>query len=135
MFHRMLSAAVALVFALGTVLLADPPTVSIQQQARLLQLEDPVFGGPPINIGVEVTVVVDCGADDPTEFELNVGVRQGETASETGGVFFDSTGGREEVTVQVFGAFNPGDASATAVLACGTLFEGLDLGQTIKISE
>jgi hypothetical protein len=135
MFHRILSAAVALVFALGTVLLADPPTVSIQQQATLVQLADPVFGGPPINIGVEVTVVVDCGADDPTEFELNVGVRQGETTSETGGVFFDSTGGRQVVTVQVFGPFNPGDASATAVLACGTLLEGLNLGQTIKISE
>ncbi len=135
MLHRMIFLGVTLIFALGTVLLADPPTVSIQQQATLVQLEDPVFGGPPITVGVAVTIVVNCGADDPTEFELNVGVRQGETASESGGVFFDSTGGREVVTVEVFGPFNPGEASATAVLACGTLLEGLALGQTINISE
>lgn len=135
MLHRILFVIVTLVFALGTALLADPPTLSIQQQATLVQLQDPVFGGPPINIGVAVTVVVNCGADDPTEFELNVGVRQGETVSESGGVFFPSTGGRQEVTVDVFGPFNPGDASATAVLACGTLFEGLQLGQTITITD
>ena len=61
MLHRILSVVVILVFALGTVVLADPPTVTIDQQATLVQLSDPVGGGPPITIGVAVTVVVDCG--------------------------------------------------------------------------
>jgi hypothetical protein len=134
MLRRILSVVVTLVFALGTAVLADPPTVSIQQQATLDQLLDPVFGGPPINIGVFVTVDVNCGGEDPSEFQLNVAVRQGDVASESGGVFFPAAGGRQEVIVDVFGPFNPGEASATAVLSCGTLFEGLQLGQTIKIS-
>jgi len=35
--HRILSVVVILVFALGTVVLADPPTVTIEQQATLDQ--------------------------------------------------------------------------------------------------
>jgi hypothetical protein len=135
--HRILSVTVTLVFALGTVVLADPPTVSIQPQATLDQLIDPVFGGPPINIGVLVTVVVDCGAPDPTEFVLNVGVRQGDVTAQSDDVHFPATGGRQVVTIDVFGPFNPGDAIATAALACGgplLLVEGLQLGQTIKIT-
>jgi hypothetical protein len=128
MVHRLVAVVATLVFALGTVVLADPPTLFIQQQATLDQVED-------ITYGVEVTVIVNCGSDDPTQFELNVGVRQGEYAAETGGVFFASSGGREEVTVTVFGPFEPGDASATAAVACGLLLEGIELGQTIKISE
>ena len=137
--HRILSVTVTLVLALGTAVLADPPTVNIQPQATLDQLTDPVFGGPPINIGVLVTVVVDCGDPDPTEFQLNVGVRQGDVTAESGEVHFPSTGGRQVVTVDVFGPFNPGDGIATAALACGgttlPLLEGLQLGQRINITE
>jgi hypothetical protein len=132
--NKSCSLIIMLVVALGTVVLADPPTVSIQQQATLDQLVDPVFGGDPITLGVLVTVNVNCGGEDPSEFELNVGVRQGDVVAETGGVFFDTTGGSQEVTVEVFGPFEPGFASATAALSCGTLLEGLQLGETIKIS-
>jgi hypothetical protein len=134
MLQRILSAVVILVFALGTVVLADPPAVTIEQQATLDQITDPVFG-ETITLGVEVTVVVNCGDGDPTEFELNVGVRQGDVVGESGGVFFPATGGRQEVTVEAFGPFTVGTASATAALACGTLLEGLELAQIIKISE
>jgi hypothetical protein len=135
MLHRILSVLVILVFALGTIVLADPPTVTIEQQATLDQFIDPVFGGPPINIGVVVKVIVDCGDGDPSGFELNVGVRQGDLVGETGGVFFPSTGGRQEITTEVYGPYDVGTASATAVLACQSLLEGMELGQTIKISE
>jgi hypothetical protein len=135
MLHRIFSVVVILVFALGTVVLADPPTVTIEQQATLVQLFDPVGGGPPITIGVAVSVVVNCGDGDPSEFELNVGVRQGDVVSETGGVFFASTGGRQEITTEVYGPYDVGTASATAVLACQTLLEGMELGQTINVSE
>jgi hypothetical protein len=136
MLHRILSVVVIIVFALGTVVLADPPTVTIDQQATLVQLSDPVGGGPPITIGVAVTVVVNCGDGDPGQFELNVGVRQGEDViGETGGVFFTSTGGRQEITTEVYGPYDVGTASASAVLACQSLLEGMELGQTIRISE
>jgi hypothetical protein len=134
MLRRILSGVAALVFVMGTVVLADPPTVSIQQQATLDQVVDPVFGDT-ITFGVVVTVIVNCGGEDPSEFELNVGVRQGDLAAESGGVFFPTTGGRQEVDIEVFGPFEPGYASATAVLACGSLLEGLQTGETIKISE
>ena len=135
MLYRSFFPAVILVVALGTVVLADPPTVSIQQLATLDQFVDPVFGGDPVTLGVLVTVNVNCGGEDPSQFELNVGVRQGDLADQTGGVFFDATGGRQEVTVEIYGPYEPGYASATATVACGTLFEGLEAGQTIKISE
>jgi len=134
MIHRILSSVGILVFALGTVVLADPPTVSIQQQATLDQIVDPVFGDV-INLGAVVTVVVNCGDGDPSEFQLEVAVRQGDVAGTSGGVFIPSTGGRQVVSVEAFGPFNPGDASASATLVCGPLAEGLQLGATIKISE
>jgi len=133
--HRILAVVVTLIFALGTVVLADPPTVTIEQEATLDQFIDPVFGGPPINMGVIVTVIVNCGDGDPSGFELNVGVRQGDVVGETGGVFFFSTGGRQEITTEVYGPYDVGTASATAVLACQGLLEGMELGQTIRISE
>jgi len=122
------------ILTLGIVVRADPPTLFIAQQATLDQFVDPVFPGDPITLGVLVTVDVNCGGQDPSQFELNVGVRQGDLVAETGGVFFDTTGGRQQVTVEVFGPFEPGLASATATLACGFLLEGLEAGQTIKIS-
>ena len=125
MLRRILSVVVIVVFALGTVLLADPPTVSIQQQATL----------DPSNFGVLVTVVVDCGDPAPSEFQLDVAVRQGDVASDSGGIFFPTTGGRQVVSVDVFGPFTAGDASASAILSCPFLLEGLRLGSTIKISQ
>jgi hypothetical protein len=134
MLHRMLSVVVIVVFALGTVVLADPPTVSIQPQATLDQIPNPP-NGPPVTVGVVVTVVVNCGDSAPSGFELDVGVRQGDLASDSGGVFFPSTGGRQQVQVEAFGPFNPGEASASAVLACGALLEGEDLRAEIEISK
>ena len=125
MLRRILSVVVIVVFALGTVLLADPPTVSIQQQARL----------DPSNFGVLVTVVVDCGDPAPSGVQLEVAVRQGDNAGTSGVVFFPVTSGRQEIPVDVFGVFTAGDASASAILACGPLLEGERLGSTIKISE
>ena len=130
MLHRFVSVAAILVFILTAVVLADPPTVSIQQQATLDRIEL-----VPEPVGVSVSVVVDCGDPAPSEFELNVGVRQGDVTSESGGVFFAATGGRQVVTIDVFGPFVAGDASASATLACSELLEGVDLGQTIKITE
>jgi len=100
MIHRILSLVGILVFALGTVVLADPPTVSIQQQATLDQIVDPVFGDV-INLGAVVTVVVNCGDGDPSEFQLEVAVRQGDVAGTSGGVFIPSTGGRQVVSVEM----------------------------------
>jgi hypothetical protein len=120
----MFPAVVILVFALGHVALADPSTVSIQQRATL----------DPANFGVLVTVAVTCGDPAPTEFELNVAVRQGDFANESGGVFFPATGGRQVVAVDVVGPFTVGDASASATLVCGPLLTGQELGVPIKIS-
>jgi hypothetical protein len=122
--RRVLASMVVLVFALGGVVLADPPTLSIEQQATL----------DPVNFGVLVTVDVNCGDPAPTEFQVEVAVRQGDVAGTSGGVFFPSTGGRQQVSVDVFGPFVAGDASASATLVCGPLTEGLLLGATIKIS-
>src|SRR5256885_702074 len=82
--------------------LAGAPTVSIQQQATVDQIVDPVFGGV-INLGAVVTVVVNCGDGDPGEFQLEVAVRQGDVAGTSGGVFIPSTGGRQVVSVEAFG--------------------------------
>jgi hypothetical protein len=131
MHHRILLVGTILVFALGAVVLADPPTLSIQQQATLER-----FQGFPVD--VVVTVVVDCGAPAPSEFELTVDVRQGDTIGTSGGVFIPATGGRQVVSLPVFpvsGAFAAGNASASAALVCGALTEGLALGATIKITE
>ena len=119
--RRMLSAAVICIFALGSVVLADPPTVMIEQQATL------------ITGGVIVSVDVNCGGGGSDTF-LIVGVRQGDVASEAA-TEFESTGDRQVVSVTIPGAFAPGDASASALLQCGMLFEGQQLGATIKISQ
>jgi hypothetical protein len=125
MLRRILSVVVILVFALGTVVLADPPTLTIQQQATL----------DPSNFAVSVTVAVNCGPSAPMEFELEVAVRQGDLAGTSGGNFFTATGDRQMVSVDVFGVFDPGDASASATLICGPLTEGITLGTQIKISQ
>jgi hypothetical protein len=130
----MLSVVVIVVFALGTVVFADPPTLSIQQKATLDQIPNPP-NGPPVTVGVVVTIVVDCGDSAPSGFELGVGVRQGDLTGSSGNVFVPATGGAQTVQIEVFGPFNPGDASASAALACGPLLEGEDLGAEIEISK
>jgi hypothetical protein len=123
MSRRALSLSVMVFFAVGTVVLADPPTVSVQQQAELIP-----------GLGIVVRVVVDCGADQ-TDGTIQVGVRQGTTIGENIDTVVPAEG-RQEVEVFIFGpAFVPGDASASASLSCGLLVQGLDLGRTIKISE
>jgi hypothetical protein len=121
MFFRRTSATIIFCFALATVVLADPPTIGIHQQATL------IVGG------VIVRVDVNCGDGESTAVLL-VGVRQGEIVSE-GVVEFDSTGNRQEVSVTVPGPFASGDAVASAQLACALLFTGERLGATITISE
>jgi hypothetical protein len=131
MHHRILLVGTILVFALGAVVLADPPTVSVQPQAMLERLQ-----GFPID--VLVTVVVNCGDPAPSEIELEIDVRQGDTVGTSDDVFIPATGGRQVISLPVFplsGTFAAGDASASAVLVCGALAEGLDLGATIKITE
>jgi hypothetical protein len=117
----MLSVVFVFGFALGTVAQADPPNLSIQQQATL-------FTG-----GVLVTVVVNCG-DGPSLGEVEVAVRQGNLAF-SGIEVFDSSGLRREVSVEIPGIFSAGDAVASAALECAGLAEGLVLGETILISQ
>src|SRR5690348_1383557 len=106
--RTLLSMAVIYLIALGGVVLADPPTTAIQQNATL------------ITGAVVVSVVANCG-DSPSEAFLDVGVRQGDLAMETL-IEFVSTGNRQVVTVTVPGPFTVGNASASAQLACSTLF-------------
>ena len=120
--RKILSAAVICICVLGGVVLADPPTVMVEQQATL------------ITGGVIVTAAVNCGDGGATEAVLLIGVRQGDEASEAITVF-EATGNRQEVSVTVPGAFAAGDATASAELQCGMLFEGQQLGAAIKISE
>lgn len=116
------SCAVAiLAVALQTVALADPPTLTIEQQAIL----------SPSN--VVVLVDVNCG-DGESVASVVAGVRQGDFASE-GSATFNATGSRQRVGVPVPGVFTPGDAIASAALQCALLLEGTDLGETIKIIE
>jgi len=123
MSRRSLSLCVLVVFAMGTVVLADPPTISIQQQAELIP-----------GLGIFVHVVVNCG-DGETEGSIVVGARQGNYVDQN----FDTVTNaqtKQEITVFIFGpTFVPGEAQATAALNCGILVAGLDLGRTIKISE
>jgi len=121
MFLNKRSLGVVLALVLGTATHADQPTLSIQQQARL------------VDFGIEVIVVVNC--EGATAFEVNVGVRQGDMASQSFGVNFPSSGGKEVVPVFVPGVFTAGQADATAVLACNTLLEGMSVGQSIRIIE
>jgi hypothetical protein len=123
MSRHTLSLGVILVFAIGTVVLADPPTVSIQQQAELIP-----------GVGIFVHVAVNCG-DDPPDGTLEVAVRQGDVTSANIDTVVPANGGRQEVEVFIAGLFVPGEASASASLLCGPLLQGLDLGATIKISE
>jgi len=117
------SAAVVFVFALAAVVLADPPTLSIERHATL------VGDG----IGVTVRANVNCG-DSPSTALLLVGVRQGEFAMETI-VEFESTGNRQQVSVTVPGPYSAGDAVASAQLQCALLFTGEVLGVPISISQ
>jgi hypothetical protein len=118
--HRNFSVAVILVFALGSVVLADPPTLSIEPQATL------------ITGAVIVRVNVNCG-DGASIGDLLVGVRQGDMAMEVL-TEFNSTGNRQQVSVTVPGVFAAGDAVASALLQCALLLEGQQLGSTIRIS-
>lgn len=120
--RRWLSVVVVLVFALATVALADPPTLSIEQQAKLQPG------------AVEVTLVVNCGEGEGVA-HVDVVVRQDALVAGTGLVPFNFTGGRQVVPVLVPGVFEVGDASASAALECGGLVQGFHLGATIKISE
>lgn len=121
MLHRILYLFVVLLFALGTVVLADPPTLSIQQQATL------------VTGGVIVRVDVNCGDGESLALVL-LGVRQGNVATDNLRSFI-STGNRQEVSLMVPGPFAVGDASASAELQCADLFAGEVLGATIKISQ
>ena len=130
MHHRILLVG-TIVVALGAVVLADPPTLSIQQQATLERLQ-----GFPVD--VLVTVVVNCGDPAPTEFALIIDVRQGDTVGTSDPVFIPATGGRQVVSLPVFpltGEFAAGNANVSAGLICGALTEALELGATIKITE
>lgn len=118
--------AITFFFAIGTVGFADPPTVSIQQQAELFRGFDEVV------IGIVVHVVVNCGDGEVTLGGLAVDVRQGEFFSTNTDGILDET--RHEQEVFIPGEFFvPGDAVASAALVCGGLIEGLDLGRTIRI--
>lgn len=120
---RSLCLGVIVAFAIGTVVLADPPTVGIQQQAELIP-----------GLGILVRVVVNCG-DGQTDGTIQVAVRQGDFVSDNIDTIPNAET-RQEITVFVFGpTFVPGDAQASATLGCGLLISGLDLGRTIKISE
>ena len=99
MLPRTFFVAVILVLALGGVVLADPPTLSIEQQATL------------ITGAVIVTVDANCG-DGESHAVLLVGVRQNDMSAEVL-TEFESTGTRQEVAVTVPGLFAPGDASAS----------------------
>jgi len=117
---RALSAVVF--FAIGAVVFADPPAVSVQQQADLIP-----------GVGIFVHVVVNCG-DGETDGTIEVGARQaGVTADNVDTVPNAET--RQEVAVFIPGVFAAGEAQASATLACGLLVSGLDLGRTIKIVE
>jgi hypothetical protein len=119
---RSVSLVVIVFFAVGSVLFADPPTVSIQQQADLIP-----------GLGIFVHVVVNCG-DGQTDGTIQVGARQGNYASDNVDTVVNAAN-KQEVTVFIFGpTFVPGDGQASATLACGLLISGLDLGRTIKIA-
>ena len=108
-------------FAAGTVVLADPPTVSIQQQAELIP-----------GLGIMVHVVVNCG-DGQTDGTIDVGARQGDYAAENIDTV-PNAGTRQEISVFIFGpTFAPGAGQATATVFCGALLAGLDPGRTINI--
>ena len=121
---RRTSLSLLAAFALGTwgVALADPPTLSIQQQATLSNPGE-----------VAVVVEANCGDGPTSTAEVDVAVRQGEFTGESI-VPFTSTGRRQAILVSVVGGpFVLGDAIASAVLGC-PLLEGFSLGATNKIT-
>lgn len=121
---RRTSLALLAAFALGTssVALADPPTLSIRQQATLSN-----------EFEVAVVVEANCGDGPTTAAEVAVVVRQGEFIGE-GTILFTSDGTRQAILVPVFGGpFFLGDAVSSAALAC-TILQGLITGATIKIT-
>ena len=120
---RSASLVVMFFFAVGTVVLADPPAVSVQQRAELIP-----------GLGILVHVVVNC-ADGQTDGTIVVGARQGDYVDQNVNTVSNAET-RQEVTVFIFGpTFVPGEAEASATLACGLLVSGLDLGRTINIVE
>jgi hypothetical protein len=116
---RRLSICLIAALAYAGAALADPPTLSIRQQA-------PLDTG-----GVIVYLDVNCGAGSSAALLL-VEVRQG-TITFHGTMPFTSTGNKQVIAAQVLGAFAPGAAMATAELDCGGMPEGLTLGATINI--
>ena len=117
-----LSLLAALALGLSGVALADPPTLSIREQATLSNPD-----------AVAVVVEANCGDGPTSAAEVDVLVRQGEFTGD-GTVLFTSTGRRQAILVPVVGGpFFLGDASASAVLGC-PFAEGLTLGATIKIT-
>ncbi len=114
-------AVAALALGYSSVALADPPTLSIRQQATLDAT------------GVVVYVDIDCGAGSSTA-SLTVQVGQGNNSGSSALLPFMATGARQVVAVQVYGVFQPGAAAASAILECGALAQGLTLGATINIS-
>jgi hypothetical protein len=110
-------------FAVGTVVLADSPTVSIQQRAELIP-----------GLGILVHVIVNCG-DGQVDGTIQVAARQGEFVSDNIDTVPNAQT-RQEITVFIFGpTFVPGEAQASASLACGLLLSGVDLGRAIRIVE
>jgi len=122
---RRTSLSLLAALALGTwgVALADPPTLSIQQQATLSN---------PFEVAV--VLEANCGDGATTVAVVEVAVRQGEFTGD-GTMFFSSNGTRQAILVPVVGGpFFIGDAIASATLGCSDLLQGLILGATIKIT-
>ena len=107
-------------FAVGTVVLADPPTVSIQQQAELIP-----------GLGIVVHVVVNCG-DGQTDGTIFLGARQGNYAMQNIDTVPNAST-RQVISVFIVGPFVPGAGQASAQLFCSDLLAGQDLGRTINI--
>jgi len=117
---RRLTFLAAAAMLVSTAAFADPPTLSIGQQATL------------DGTGVVVNVVANCG-DSASDAVVVVMVRQGDDTGE-GLLPFSSTGNRKTLSVQVTGIYAPGAAAATAELSCAGMPEGLVEGATIMIS-
>jgi len=116
-----LLSALALALGASGAALADPPTLSLEQQGTL----------ETAGMAVAVTTEVNCG-DGATDGTVLVNVRQGNVLG-TGVMPFTSTGTRQQVVVNVVGPFIVGDSIALAELICGALPEGLLLGVRLTI--
>jgi hypothetical protein len=124
---RTCSLVLIFTLALGPLASADPPSVAIQQQATLLV-------GELGSVGVFVTVVLNCGDGGAEIGNLEVAVRQGDMTSSNIDSFTPS-GSRQVVEIFLAGPFTVGEASASAIMECAGLLQGMDLGRTVKISE